>query len=168
VGSQRVRPPHQGTGRSSSDFRGPLGPGLEDRKNSVCPARTSAASWCTVAGIVLEASSDLSSSGVVEEVGPQHLVAALGGLARCDDVVGPSPHISIDRSERHTYIRMWNFQRLVDLMARDSRKALQLQGCVQPSAGRCNSRSGSTKFATRPVQEDPLQAGTPRSEEKPR
>ena len=31
-------------------LRGPLGPGLEERKKSVRPARSSAASWCTVAG----------------------------------------------------------------------------------------------------------------------
>ncbi|MDA8063472.1 MAG: hypothetical protein M0T80_13795 [Actinomycetota bacterium] len=30
-------------------LRGPLGPGLEETKNWVRPARSSAASWCTVA-----------------------------------------------------------------------------------------------------------------------
>jgi len=36
--------------RTRPDLRGPLGPGLEERKNWVRPARSSAASWCTVAG----------------------------------------------------------------------------------------------------------------------
>jgi hypothetical protein len=31
-------------------LRGPFGPGLAETKNSLRPARSSAASWCTVAG----------------------------------------------------------------------------------------------------------------------
>lgn len=31
-------------------LRGPFGPGLEERKKLLRPARSSAASWCTVAG----------------------------------------------------------------------------------------------------------------------
>jgi len=34
--------------RIVADLRGPFGPGLDERKNSVRPARSSAASWCTV------------------------------------------------------------------------------------------------------------------------
>jgi len=36
--------------RTVAVLRGPLGPGLEERKKLLRPARSSAASWCTVAG----------------------------------------------------------------------------------------------------------------------